>query len=108
MAGLMVSANYLTFPGVTDDGDEYSFFRELLVDAKPDMIQWRNLNIDPDCYMDVVEQALPSHRPSCMGIPELMKRIDNEFPMIRMGYFNQPSGYSSTCAPSSTTRLAGN
>ncbi|MEI6807514.1 MAG: radical SAM protein, partial [bacterium] len=51
MAGLMVSANYLTFPGVTDDGDEYSFFRELLVDAKPDMIQWRNLNIDPDCYM---------------------------------------------------------
>lgn len=106
-AGLLISVNYLTFPGVTDDRDEYSSFRKLLADGKPDMIQWRNLNIDPDYYMDVIEKVLPSHASSCMGIPELMKTICRDFPKIRMAYFNQPASYNSTCAPSSTTRLAG-
>lgn len=89
-AGLRVSVNYLTFPGVTDDREEFSAFADLLAKATPSMIQWRNLNIDPDCYMDVVDEALPSHNPSCMGIPSLMKQIRREFPLIGMGYFNQP------------------
>lgn len=87
-SGLRLSANYLTFPGVTDDRAEYSAFAGLLECCSPDMIQWRNLNIDPDCYMDVVEKSLPSHKASCMGIPALMKRIHREFPSVRMGYFN--------------------
>lgn len=89
-AGLWVSANYLTFPGVTDDKDEYSEFSELLAKANPDMIQWRNLNIDPDRYMDTVEGAFSSHKPKCMGITVLMQRIRRDFTGIRMGYFNPP------------------
>ena len=89
-AGLRVSANYLTFPGVTDDKDEYAAFSELLSAKKPDMIQWRNLNMDPDTYMETVEQVMPSHKPSFMGIPALMKRIHRDFPEVRMGYFNPP------------------
>ncbi|MEI6970124.1 MAG: radical SAM protein [bacterium] len=89
-SGLRVSANYLTFPGVTDDRAEYSAFSKLLARFSPDMIQWRNLNIDPDLYMDTVERALPSHKANCLGIGCLITRIHAEFPAVRRGYFNQP------------------
>jgi pyruvate-formate lyase-activating enzyme len=85
---LWTSVNYLTFPGVTDDEREYTAFAELLADAKPSMIQWRNLNIDPDWYMETVDRALQSARSDFMGIPELMRRLRAGFPRIRMGYFN--------------------
>ena len=87
-AGLWISLNYLTFPGVTDDEAEYSEFSVLLKEARPRMIQWRNLNIDPDLYVKTVKKALPSHHPCVMGIPQLMCRIKGEFPETRFGYFN--------------------
>ena len=55
---------------------------------QPQMIQWRNLNIDPDWYMQTVDRAVPARRRRIMGIPELMQKISMEFPGIRFGYFN--------------------
>ena len=89
-AGLWVSVNYLTFPGVTDDMREHAAFARLLAAAKPDMIQWRNLNIDPDFYMKIVETAVPAGRTSCMGISALIESLRRQFPSMRMGYFNPP------------------
>ncbi|MDD4869322.1 MAG: radical SAM protein [Kiritimatiellae bacterium] len=89
-AGLWVSVNYLTFPGVTDDKAELAAFEKLLRTFKPKMIQWRNLNIDPDWYMQTVERAVPSKYPNHIGIPALMKEIRKKFPVIRFGYFNPP------------------
>ncbi len=87
-AGLWISVNYLTFPGVTDDPSEFKAFSGLLKKTAPDMIQWRNLNIDPDWYMDTVKRACPARRPSPLGIPTLMRQIQRQFPKIRFGYFN--------------------
>jgi pyruvate-formate lyase-activating enzyme len=88
--GLWVSINYLTFPGVTDAKGEFKALSELLRKTKPDMIQWRNLNVDPDWYMDTVDEVLPPAGPTLMGIPGLMEALHRKFPKIRFGYFNPP------------------
>ncbi len=88
-AGLWVSVNYLTFPGVTDAPAEAAAFHDLLQKTAPDLIQWRNLNIDPDDYMDTVERAVPAaRRARPLGLPALMERLRRQFPRIRSGYFN--------------------
>ncbi len=89
-AGMWVSINYLTFPGVTDDPAEYKAFGKLLEQTQPHMIQWRNLNIDPDWYMDTVERVCPTKHRRPMGLATLMKQIRRQFPQIRFGYFNLP------------------
>jgi hypothetical protein len=43
------------------------------------MIQWRNLNIDPDLYLETLGQTLPAG----IGI----RRLIDEIP-VRRGYFN--------------------
>jgi hypothetical protein len=87
---LWVSLNYLTFPGVTDEENEYAALAKLLDSVRPQMIQWRNLNIDPDWYMQRVDRAVPARERRIMGIPELMRKLHREFPGIRFGYFNPP------------------
>ncbi|HET9096956.1 MAG TPA: radical SAM protein [Candidatus Baltobacteraceae bacterium] len=53
-AGLRVSLNLLTHPGVTDDEEEVAAMRELLREVRVDMIQTRTLNIDPEWYFATV------------------------------------------------------
>ncbi|MDO9542005.1 MAG: radical SAM protein [Kiritimatiellia bacterium] len=89
--GLWTSLNYLTFPGVTDDEKEYAALAKLLAAVPPQMIQWRNLNIDPDWYMQRVDRAVPARHRRILGIPELMQKLHREFPGIRFGYFNPPA-----------------
>lgn len=89
-AGLWVSINYLTFPGVTDDKAEYSAFARLLQETRPQMIQWRNLNIDPDWYMKTIAKACDVKHLRPMGIITLMAKLRADFPKIRFGYFNPP------------------
>jgi len=88
-SGLRVSINYLTFPGVTDDPEEFNAFCGILEEIRPQMIQWRNLNIDPDLYMRAVagERA---DKPASTGILPLMEKIHEKFPQISFGYFNRP------------------
>ncbi|HEX5274150.1 MAG TPA: hypothetical protein VFW34_02650, partial [Candidatus Rubrimentiphilum sp.] len=53
-AGLRVSLNLLTHPGVTDDREELDAMHEFLASVSVDMIQTRTLNIDPEWYFDTV------------------------------------------------------
>lgn len=53
-AGLRVSLNLLTHPGVTDDGAELAAMHEFLGTVRVDMIQTRTLNIDPESYFATV------------------------------------------------------
>ncbi|MBV8726244.1 MAG: radical SAM protein, partial [Candidatus Eremiobacteraeota bacterium] len=53
-AGLRVSLNYLTHPGVTDDSEEVEAAREFLRSVPVHMVQTRTLNIDPEWYFEVV------------------------------------------------------
>lgn len=49
-AGLRVSLNLLTHPGVTDDRTEVDAMAAFLREVHPALIQTRTLNIDPDVY----------------------------------------------------------
>jgi pyruvate-formate lyase-activating enzyme len=77
--GRFVSINLFVFPGVTDAPKEAQALKEYISANAVDMVQWRNLNIDPDFYLDTLGQRLPS------GIG--MRRLIDEVP-VRRGYFN--------------------
>ena len=53
-AGLRVSLNLLTHPGVTDDAPELAAMDAFLRAVRVDMIQTRTLNIDPEWYFEAV------------------------------------------------------
>jgi hypothetical protein len=46
--GLFTSVNLLTFPGITDDVSEVEALVELLTSTGTELVQLRNLNIDPE------------------------------------------------------------
>ncbi|MCO6487772.1 MAG: radical SAM protein [Phaeodactylibacter sp.] len=85
--GGWTSINYFVFPGVTDSEAEYQALRELIRSTGLKMIQWRNFNIDPDWYM---ERVGINDTEETMGVKELMRRLREEFPELKFGYFNPP------------------
>ncbi len=83
--GLWVSLNLLFFPGITDSEAELSSLMELVTHCGVSMIQWRNLNIDPEWYLRLMAELDDS--PS-MGLGTFMKRLHRACPWLRFGYFN--------------------
>jgi pyruvate-formate lyase-activating enzyme len=53
-AGVRVSLNLLTHPGVTDDEEEVGAMNTFLREVNVDMVQTRTLNIDPEWYFSAV------------------------------------------------------
>ena len=86
-AGKFVSLNYFILPGFTDDPEEFAALCELVEAEKPDFIQLRNLNIDPDWYFEVVQQPAKNQP---MGIRCWLTELKQQFPNLRYGYFNPP------------------
>ena len=86
--GLFTSLNYLTFPGVSDRVDEADALERLVRETGVRMIQWRNLNVDPDWYADVLGRDSRSPR---LGMPALLGRLRENLPELRFGYFNPPA-----------------
>ena len=83
-----VSINYLTFPGLTDHPQEIAALENLISETKINMIQTRNLNIDPDWYLDRLGlRDLPQEQ---IGMRNWVSHIENNFPSIKLGYFNPP------------------
>ena len=80
-----VSINYFVFPGLTDDIEEVESLRKILKDIKINMIQWRNFNIDPDWYLELLK--IPQNSNS-LGIKSVMDLLKKEFPHLHYGYFN--------------------
>jgi wyosine [tRNA(Phe)-imidazoG37] synthetase (radical SAM superfamily) len=86
-AGRFVSLNYFILPGFTDDPEEFAALRDLVARHRPDFIQLRNLNMDPDWYLEAL-----AHRPmqEPLGIRLWLAALKKEFPYLRFGYFNPP------------------
>ena len=78
------SLNYLVFPGFTDQVEEKGALFRLIEKTGLDMIQWRNLNIDPDLYWD----SLRKPEGERVGIKPLLRETRKKFPSLRHGYFN--------------------
>lgn len=81
------SVNYLVAPGVTDCASEHRAFLDALADVRPEMIQWRNLNIDPEEYIRLLGPCLEENS---IGIDGVMQSVRERFPSLRFGYFNPP------------------
>jgi pyruvate-formate lyase-activating enzyme len=81
-----VSLNYFVFPGVSDQEMEALALLDLLDETRPDFIQMRNLNMDPDQYLETVGRPLKKG----LGVDRLMEMVHSRFPSIRFGYYNPP------------------
>jgi pyruvate-formate lyase-activating enzyme len=83
-----ISLNYFIFPGFTDGLEETEALVEIVREFKVDMIQMRNLNIDPEWYIDALGLDPVPLRP--MGILKWRKTVKRKAPWIRFGCFNPP------------------
>jgi len=84
--GLYTTVNYLVFPGVSDREEELEAFLGLIRETGLDMVQMRNLSIDPELYLDRV----PVPRGKALGLRAVLRAIRREFPHVEIGYFNRP------------------
>jgi pyruvate-formate lyase-activating enzyme len=82
--GLFVMINYLVSPGLTDSSAEVEALLRLIGETGVDMIQMRNLSIDPDFYNTRMGLAGKG-----IGMYRLLQRVKAEFPRIQFGYFNR-------------------
>ncbi len=85
-AGLFVSVNLLVFPGYTDREQEVTGLLRLLRQGNVDMVQMRNLSIDPWWYI----REIPRPKGEALGIAQLIALLKREFPKVRIDYFNIP------------------
>ncbi len=85
-AGVFTSINYFVFPGVSDREAEVDALLELCRRGVVDLIQLRNLNIDPDLYLSELGDVDRFGEP--IGVPALISRLSEEVPWVRHGYFN--------------------
>jgi len=85
--GGFASINYFVHPGFTDSEEEWSAIRRFLDETRINLIQMRNLNIDPEWYEKSL--GLPEDDRS-MGMRRLIDRLRSSYPDVRLGYFNPP------------------
>ncbi len=93
--GLYVSLNLLVFPGLTDREDEVEALVKLIEDTGLDMVQMRNLAIDPAFYIEKMGRSgmaagVGVRPPGRVGVREMIRLLRREFPRLRVGYFNVP------------------
>jgi pyruvate-formate lyase-activating enzyme len=81
--GIYTSINLLVFPGFTDRDEEVKGLIELIRETNLDLVQMRNLNIDPDLYLKTVGRG------EGMGISKMTDILKKEFPSLQFGYFNR-------------------
>jgi len=77
--GKFVSLNLFVFPGLTDAQREVKSLKRFINETGIDMIQWRNLNMDPDVYIETLDLKLEPG----IGIRNLIESLPS-----RRGYFN--------------------
>jgi pyruvate-formate lyase-activating enzyme len=83
--GGFASINYLMLPGLTDEEDEFAALCRFITETRLDLIQMRNLNIDPEWYLQALGYK-PKER--AFGVRRWMRRVKEQFPELRFGYFN--------------------
>jgi wyosine [tRNA(Phe)-imidazoG37] synthetase (radical SAM superfamily) len=83
--GRFVSLNYFILPGFTDSEQEFEALCALISRHNPDFIQLRNLNMDPEWY---VQSLALKKDTQVLTIRHWLKLLKKEFPRLRFGYFN--------------------
>jgi len=92
--GLFTMLNYLVFPGFSDQREEIEALVRLIEETEVDLIQMRNLSLDPTLYTAVMEIEGAG-----VGMKSMLDEIKRRVPRIQFGYFNRtrenfyPPGY---------------
>jgi pyruvate-formate lyase-activating enzyme len=92
--GLFTMLNYLVFPGVSDREEEVAALEALVEELGVDLIQMRNLSIDPVLYREAMRVDGEG-----MGMTAMLGRLKRRIPRLQFGYFNRtkenffPEGY---------------
>ncbi len=89
-AGGFVSINYLMMPGFTDSWQEVKELLDFIERTTIDMIQWRNLNYDPQAYFRKLKISVA--RDDMIGVDELVDIVKRKYPNLMHGYFNPSKG----------------
>lgn len=81
--GVYTSINYLIFPGVTDREEEIEAMIEFARRTKLRLIQLRNLNIDPESYL----QLIPPAKGDIFGMKQAIEIFQQELPDVVIGSY---------------------
>lgn len=82
--GVYVSLNLLYFPGFNDREEECAAWLAFLAETGVDMIQLRNLNVDPDAFLAI----MPAAQGKICGTRAFLEEIRRRFPKLVLGSFS--------------------
>ena len=82
--GVYVSLNLLHFPAFTDRPEELAAWQEFFRALPLQMIQMRNLNIDPTLFL----RTMPDEKGAPVGTHTFMDELHAEFPQLVIGSFS--------------------
>jgi pyruvate-formate lyase-activating enzyme len=82
--GLLTSINYLIFPGVTDREEEMEAMIEFARRTGLKLIQMRNLNIDPEKYLNLIPKA----QGDIYGMKQMIDIFREELPDVVIGSYS--------------------
>lgn len=86
-AGVFVSLNYLCYPGFSDTEPEVDALVRLIDGAGINMVQLRNLNIDPDVFSSIMLRPFPAREPR--GMAQAIQHLRDCFPELLIGNFSR-------------------
>jgi len=81
--GVITSINYLIFPGVTDREEEVEAMIEFVRRTGLRLIQMRNLNIDPESYLNLIPKA----QGDILGMKQMLEIYREELPDVVIGSY---------------------
>ncbi|MCM2265271.1 MAG: radical SAM protein [Desulfuromonadales bacterium] len=82
--GLFTMLNYLVFPGVSDQRAEVDALKGLVGEIGVDLIQMRNLSLDPTLYLGTL-----GAQGRGIGMVAMLRELKAAFPKLQYGYFNR-------------------
>jgi pyruvate-formate lyase-activating enzyme len=85
-AGVSTSINLLCFPGLIDAEDEVEALVAFLRETGTQLVQLRNLNIDPEVLLPKVPK--PNGKP--LGMRAMIEILQREVPEVEIGNFSRP------------------
>ncbi len=91
--GVIVSLNYLNFPGVSDTEEEVEAMIRFVHRTGVRLVQLRNLNIDPDVYLDQIPERISECGGEPLGILAMIDALTSECPGLRIGSYTHPPSW---------------
>jgi pyruvate-formate lyase-activating enzyme len=83
--GVYTMVNYLVFPGITDQEEEINALMGLIRETGINFLHLKNLCFDPQLY----PEKMPKVRSLGIGIKQMVSILKENFPYLKIGYFNQ-------------------